>query len=855
MNPALLAFLFCLLLMPLGVAEAQEEMQPATGEVSAPESEDSGSQEESAEDTPAVESAPQPQASGPSVPRTICHGRRIETLRVRGNRRVDVRDVQANMQLREGLPCTDEEVARDARSLWNTGFFDDIVFAATPEGDGIVLTVQLMERPSVAEIVFEGNDEVSEEDLDERVTLRENSILSVPEVRRQVNRIRDLYAEEGHFLAEVRHEIVPDGERGESVAVRFVITEGPKVEVRQIRFVGNQHFNAEDLHGIMQTSETGFFSFLSSSNTFNEETFDEDVMRLQAYYHEHGYLTVSVGEPLIQLTPDRRHIDITIPLREGPRFRIGDLIVEEVNAAGDPVEALADVAVLEAMIDAERGDWLRRSVIAQSLQDITRLYRDAGYARAEVTPDTDMNVEENIVGLTVRIVRGPPVTVERINIRGNAKTRDLVIRRELEFNEGELYSMTDLEESRINIMRLGYFERVDITEERGSAPDRIVVNIEVGERSTGTFQVGFGFSSLESILLNAQIQQNNFLGRGQSLALQLQISGIRQNVQARFTEPWFLGSRWRVSATGFRTSQQYLDFNRQSTGGSISADHPLGIDELRLAVQYQADLIDILPRTGGVFGASGAAGFNTFQQLPLANLFRDGLSSSVRLSLIWDSRNNQLLPTGGVYASLSSEVADTFLGSETTFIRNSLVLRYYRELFDFLVLKTNLNAGLITSRNPDGVPIFERFNLGGIYTVRGFRLNSLGPHAGLPRDIDPNASVSPFGVPIGGNLRAYYNIELEFPILASVGIRGVLFTDGGNAWNLEDSLCQAPLPELADSTTDPCGVDLTQIRTSWGFGVRWQSPLGPLRFEWGLPFNPRDHEEAMRFEFTIGNFF
>jgi len=785
----------------------------------------------------------------------LCHGRRIEALRIRGNRRVDVRDVEANMRLRVGLPCTDEEVAQDARSLWNTGFFDDIVFAATPEGDGIALTLQLRERPSVAAILFDGNDEVSEEDLDERVTMRERGILSIPEVRRQVNRIRDLYAEEGHFLAQVRHEIEPAGDRGESVNVRFVIDEGPQVEVRQIRFVGNRHFNDEDLHGIMQTSETGFFSFLSSSNTFNEETFDEDVMRLQAYYHEHGYLTVSVGEPLIQLTPDRRHIDITVPLREGPRFRIGDIQVIEVNSAGDEVEPLADRAVLEDMVDAERGDWLRRSVIAQSLQDITRLYRDAGFARAEVTPDTDMNVEESVVGLNVRIVRGPPVTVERINIRGNAKTRDLVIRRELEINEGDLYSMTSLEESRANIMRLGYFERVDVTEERGSASDRIVINIEVGERSTGTFQVGFGFSSLESILLNAQIQQNNFLGRGQSLALQLQISGIRQNIQTRFTEPWFLGSRWRVSATGFRTSQQYLDFNRQSTGGSISADHPLGIDELRLAVQYRADLIDILPRTGGVFGASGAAGFNTFQQLPLANLFRDGLSSSLRLSLIWDSRNNQLLPTGGVYASVSSEVADSFLGSETTFIRNSLVLRYYHELFDFLVLKTNVNAGLITSRNPDGVPIFERFNLGGIYTVRGFRLNSLGPHAGLPRDIDPNAAVSPYGVPIGGNLRAYYNVELEFPILASVGIRGVLFTDGGNAWNLEDSLCQAPLPELADPTTDPCGVNLTQIRTSWGFGVRWQSPLGPLRFEWGLPFNPRDHEEPLRFEFTIGNFF
>jgi len=272
-------------------------------------------------------------------------------------------------------------------------------------------------------------------------------------------------------------------------------------------------------------------------------------------------------------------------------------------------------------------------------------------------------------------------------------------------------------------------------------------------------------------------------------------------------------------------------------------------------VRYRADLVDIQPRTGGVFAGSGAAGFNIYQQLPIANLFRDGLTSSLRLGLTWNSVNNYLLPTDGVHASISAEVADRFLGSENIFLRNSLTVRYYHELFDFLVLKTNFNVGLITSRDPNGVPVFERYFLGGIYSVRGFPLNSLGPRAGLPRAIDPNAAVSPFGVAIGGNMQAYYNVELEFPILESVGIRGVLFTDGGNAWNLEDALCQAPRTELNDPTTDPCGIDLRQIRTSWGFGFRWQSPLGPLRFEWGLPIRPRDHEEAIRFEFTIGNFF
>lgn len=827
-----------------GEETAEEPAEPTEGEP-APEEEELYEPEEDAE-------------AAVNVPQTLCHQRRIRRVRVRGNRRVSDEDVLAVLRLRAGTTCTDTAVARDAQALWDQGYYDDIVIEAEPAGaERIDLIVRVTERPAIAEIVFEGNASIQASDLEEVVQLTEGGILSVPTVRQQVTRIRDKYAEEGFFLARVNYRL--RRQENNQVDVVFRIDEGQRVNVRSVRFSGNRHIPDSQLGGIMRTRQTGFFSFLSNDDRFNREYFEEDVTRLQAYYYDQGYLAMRVGSPVIALTPDRRYIDITIPIQEGPRFRIGRLAVREVDDEGQNVEPLGGRRALRELVQANPGDWFNRTRIAQSLLGITRRYRDEGYAFVDISPETDLDMERRIVNVAVVIRRGPPVRIERINIHGNTKTRDSVIRREITLVEGDLYSQTRAEESRARITALGYFERVELSEEEGSAPDRIVLNVEIAEKATGTFQIGAGFSSIESFILTGQVQQQNLFGNGQSLSLQLQLSGIRQLVQLQFIEPYFFGSEWTVGVDLFKTVRQLSFFTRDSTGASLTAGHPLGDYRLRFYAQYRADYVDIGSATSGLFGnvPTSSQVQLLLPKLPLNNLFREGLTSSIQLTLTWDGRNNRLFPTEGFYASWSTEIADEYIGSANTFMRHNLDARVYYPIFPDVIFRARGVWGLINSRFADGVPIYERFFLGGIFNVRGFPLNQLGPRLGIPENLDPNAVPRQGGIPIGGNMQFFYNVEIEFPIVQEVGIRGVVFTDGGNAWNLDSALCNAAPAQGGLSANDPCTFNPFDIRTSWGFGIRWVSPLGPLRFEWGIPFsrNADLFEQEVDFQFTIGNFF
>lgn len=797
---------------------------------------------------------------GVRLPRTACEGRRIGRIRVLGNRRVSDEDVLASVRMRAGRICTDAGVSEDAHALWDLGFFDDIVVEADATEERVDLSFRLRERPAIGDVRYEGNGHVSTSDIDEVVDLREGSILSRPAIARQVTRMRDLYAEKGYFLARITPRLVRT--ENNEVDVVFDIIEGDEVTVRRIRFVGNRFISSADLRGIMQTGETGIFSFISNNDNFQESRFDEDVNRLQALYYDRGYLQMRTGTPRIELTPDRRFIDITIPVVEGPRFRIGRLRVVERDEDGEEVDPLGGRRQLREMIAANPGDWFNRTALAQGLLGVTRHYRDAGYAHVDVQPETDLDVEARTVDLAIAIQRGPLTRIERIQVRGNTKTRDSVVRRELRIYEGDTYSQSRLEQSRAAVQALGYFERVELSESEGSAPDLIVVTMEVAERPTGTFQVGAGFSSIESFILTAQIQQQNLFGNGQSLSLQLQLSGLRQLIQLQVVEPFFFGSDWTFAIEIFRTVRQFQSFNRESTGGSLSFGHWLADRRFTLFAQYRADYIDIGPRTGGLFGAGTGQGLFQLPLLPVANLYREGLTSSLRLTLSWDSRDNRITPTDGVYAQASIEAADEVIGSANSYLRYRVFTREYFRLWganpnEAIVLRFNTEWGLVTSRQGQGPPVFERFFLGGIFSVRGFPLNSLGPRVGIPSTYDPNLSPFDAGTSVGGNMQLYYNAEIEFPIVPQVGIRGVIFTDGGNAWNLDRYLCQAPPAPVQDPMADPCRFDIFDLYTSWGFGVRWNSPLGPLRFEWGIPFirRPTLQPQDIDFQFTIGQFF
>jgi outer membrane protein insertion porin family len=510
------------------------------------------------------------------------------------------------------------------------------------------------------------------------------------------------------------------------------------------------------------------------------------------------------------------------------------------------------------MVRARPGDWFNRAELAKDLGAIQTMYRDAGYANVEAPPATELDPEKQEVDIIVAIRRHKLVYFGRIEVRGNTKTRDKVIRREMEIEERQLFSETKLEISKRRITALGYFERVDISTEQAEDPDHINVNVEIGEKPTGTFQVGAGFSSIESFIATAQVQQANLFGSGQSLSLQAQISGLRQLIDVRFFEPYFLDSPFSASISLYDQLRVYNEFSQTSTGGSLTFGYPLIQPELRASLTYTLERDEISTSTTSTFFGTAAA-VSVFDRAPLANLFNDGLTSSIRPALTFDTRNNQLFPSSGVYLQGSVEVASSYLASQNEFFRYRLTGRYYYPITSdgSVVLKLNQEAGMVMSPNPEGVPIFARFNLGGILDLRGFELRSIGPRLPLRKSLDENSPPFPNGYVIGGNLMYYQNLEFEFPILEAVNIRGVVFTDLGNAWNLEGLYCESA-PASPDEVSNPCFTldKLLAVRTSWGFGFRWFSPLGPLRFEWGFPFKRLSYEtEPYKFEFTIGNFF
>ncbi len=816
---------------------------------------------------PAVPPTEESLGPAPQLPPSegeLARGQRILAIEIAGNRRVSNEDVAMYLREKPGRLFTPEELSRDVRELWDSGYFDDIVVEMTRKDDGVALRFVVRERSSIKQITYEGNKEIEKDKLEEGVELKANTILSYPAIRRTVQKIRDMYAEKGYFLAEVDYEVV--AQRDNEVLVKFRITEHEQVSVRRVNFIGNEHVSDSDLREVMFTGQTNLLSF-GSGGAFRQDAFERDVLMINALYYDQGYLSVQVAAPRVNLTPDRTGIEVTITINEGPQYRIRRLKVFERDEDGKEIEPLGGRRNLRDLIKAKAGDIFRRAELGADLQAIRTLYRDAGFANVEADPDTRLDPEKRLVDVLVGVRRGPAVHIERIEIRGNAKTRDKVIRREMEIAEGDLFSESKLEASRKRIIALGYFERADLSTEQGSSRDKVTVNIEVAERPTGTFQVGAGFSSIENFIATAQVQQANLFGTGQSLSLQAQLSGLRQLVNIRYFEPYLLDSDFSMAVDLYDQLRIYNDFSQTSLGGSVTWGYALSRPTTYASLTYtgQMDRVSTVARST-FFGTSSA--ISVFRRLPLANLFTDGFTSSLRPALIYDTRDNRLFPRQGVYLRGSAELAAPYFGSENEFVRYNGTAHFYYPLPLGLIFKMNMNAGYVTSPRSEGVPIFARFFLGGIFDMRGFRLRTIGPRLPLANSLDPNALPIANGANIGGNLQYYQNVEIEIPILEKVGVRGVVFTDAGNAWNTESLYCNAARGQNVNAANahnanqgtavnDPCFslASLSRLRTSWGFGLRWFSPLGPLRFEWGFPFKPLPYEEPSVFEFTIGNFF
>jgi outer membrane protein insertion porin family len=771
---------------------------------------------------------------------------RIERIQFRGNRKVEDDAMRVNLVSKVGQELDAERVREDVRAMWKMAFFEDVRVEATQtDTGGVIITFVVTEKPSIRKILVQGAEELEIDKINEVIDLKRDSILDVGKVKKNVEKVRELYVSKGFYLATVDYQVRQINES--EVDVWLLVKEEAKVEIRRISFIGNSVISDTELRTVMGTQEGSAFSFITDAGTYQEDAFERDLALITAFYYDRGHINVKVSAPQITLSKDKRYMYIAVPIDEGPVFS-----VRKVDFKGDLLGKKSDYY---KDLRIERGQPFSRTRLGQDMNRLSDFYRDKGYAYVNVSPATSIDVAKRTIDITFEIEKGTKVYFERINIRGNSKTRDKVIRREMKIAEGELYNHTNLEVSRRRINALGFFEKVDVSTKRGSSDEFIEVNIEVSERPTGTFQIGAGFSSVENFIAQAQISQNNLFGRGQTLSLQAQLSGLRQLFALRFVEPYFLDSNWTFAFDVFNQTRVQTTFARNSTGGDLTWGYPLSY-EARAFLTYKLEDVDVSTSSRGLV-LSGSVEEPIAEQA-VANLFKGGLTSSLRASITYDSRDNRLFATSGWYNNVFFEIADDYTASENVFTRFGGFSRYYRPIYGPFILKLNAEVGVITSRDINGVPITERYFVGGINDVRGFRPRTLGPVILVQPPGEPSELTD---LPLGGNLQIIWNSEIEFPLFQRVGISGVVFFDAGNAYNLEDKWCAAvggdggSLSDKVNPCFDVPTSLIAGIRSSVGFGFRWFSPLGPLRFEWGIPLDRQPNEEALVFEFTIGNFF
>lgn len=767
----------------------------------------------------------------------------IQEIAFEGLRRVEAAAVKLVMTSREGRPYRPEALAEDLRAIYGMGYFEDVrAFREELPTGAVRLVFVVTEKPAVRRVEIRGNDDVSTDDLREVVDIRPFTILNEARVKRNLQKIKDVYNEKGFFLAEVTSVLEPSGEN--EVVVAFVIEEQAKVQVRSIRFVGNDHVPSDVLKSGLATQEGGLLSFLSGAGTYRKDAFQVDLLRITSHYFDNGFINVRVDTPDIEISADRRFIYITIRIEEGEQYSVGKL-----GFSGDllvPEEELRDLLTVEG------GEIFNRSELGQDLLNLKTRYEDEGYAYANITPVTAIDSQKRIIDLTFDIQKGEKVYYERINVVGNTKTRDKVIRRELRIYEGDLTSASLRELSRRRVQALGFFERVEVKTRRGSSDETQIVDVEVKEKATGTFQVGAGFSSAENFIATAQIAQDNFLGRGQSVAISAQISSLRQLFQLRFTEPYFFDSLWTFSVDAFNTETLFRSFVRSATGGDVTFGHPI-TDDIRIFLTYSLEFVQ----------SRGADGLP--RQPSFAALNTTGQISSLRGTITYDTRDNRLFPTAGMFHSLSAEFSETFFGASENraFERYRAFTRFYRPLPFGVVGKLSLRGGFINSRAPQGLSPSEKFIMGGINTLRGYLPFTIGPERRATRNdrgvnlLDPYSDTFVFVE--GGNKEFLANFEIEFPIFQAVGIRGVLFLDAGNVYSEEENFFylgdRVRAPQVLNPQWDPRNLPLGMF-WSVGFGFRWFSPIGPLRFEWGVPLTRRPQDDpGPLFEFSIGNSF
>ncbi len=741
-----------------------------------------------------------------SAPTWAQTGQVLTGVRIEGNQRIEAETVKSYLRLREGDPYDPAKVNDSLKALFATGLFSDV----TLRREGSVLVVTVTENPIVNLVAFEGNRKLSDETFESETQLKARSVYTRTKVQNDVKRILELYRRSGRFAATVEPKIILIDQNRVNVA--FEINEGPITGVRTITFIGNSSYSDAELRSEIATKETAFWRFFSANDNYDPDrlTFDRELLR--RFYLSKGYADFRVVSAVAELGTDREDFYITFTLEEGDRYRFG--VVDLTTQFED-----LDLDEVSGAVEFSEGDRYNADKVSAVVERLTEDVINQGFPFVEVQAVIDRDKENREINVTFDIIEGPRIFVERIEIIGNVRTLDKVIRREFRLVEGDAFSSSRLRRSLQRINNLGFFKTVNDNQVPGSDPDKTILQVEVEEQSTGELSIGAGFSTTDGALGDIGLRERNLLGRGLDLQLKGRISGSGTEFDLSFTDPYFLGMPLAFGVDAFRIERDNQDessFDLDSIGGGLRIGYEI-TEYLRQSWRYTARSDDIsdVPDDASLF-ILAQEGTN--------------VTSLINQTLTYDRLDNRALPTEGFLLQSSNEFAG--IGGDITYFRNELKGEAYFPIFrDFgLVFGVKGTGGLITGLG-DFVRINNRFFLGG-QNLRGFQNAGVGP-----RDLVT-------GDALGGRQFFTGTGEFSFPLFGvpeELGLTGRVFTDAGT---------------LTDSEEDGDNVaDTGTLRASVGAGVGWFSPFGPIRVDVAKALLDEDFDETQTFHFTFGTRF
>jgi outer membrane protein insertion porin family len=727
----------------------------------------------------------------------------ITEVVVEGTQRIDPATVRSYLLLRPGDQVDADKLDRSMKALFATGLFSDV----TIDRQGSRLVAKVVENPIVNRIQFEGNRKLADDVLIQEIQLKPRQVYTRTKVQNDVKRMIDIYRRAGRFAATVEPKVIELPQN--RVDIAFEIVEGDVTAVRKIAFVGNQHFSEARLRDVLNTKESRWYRFLSTADTYDPDRISFDRELLRKFYLAQGYADFRVVSAVAELTPDRESFFVTFTVDEGERYRFGKVDIQSTLRDLKPEQVRGSVLT-------EEGAWYDADQVDQSVQRMTDRIGALGFAFVDIRPRISRDRERKSIAVAYEVQEGPRVYVDRININGNTRTLDKVVRREMRLAEGDAFNSAKMRRSRQRLRYLGFFDKADVTNVPGESPDRTVVNVDVQERSTGEISFGFGFSSSDGPLADIRLRERNLLGRGQDLMIGGMVSGKRQEIDFSFEEPYLFDTNVAAGLDLFKVNRNFqreASYDVDSYGGTVRARYEMS-ENLRHTVR-------VFARSETIQNVSSNASRFIREQVGTYRTYGPGHD------LVYDRRDDRFDPTDGYFIRLSQDLAG--FGGDSNWLRNRLSAgAYYPFAEDFIGSLTS-ESGLIYDMG-EPVRINQRFFVGGD-NFRGFRSAGIGP-----RDTSTGDS-------LGGKRYVVGTASLSFPvgIPREVGMRTFAFSDFGSLWDTD--------------ANGPSVVDENSIRASVGLGLSWRSPLGPIRLSVATPVVKETYDRDEIFRFSFGSRF